>query len=73
MKRRIMKTIALTLSFVMLFTAGAVNLSASACDCGICPSIVIPGVFQSDVRYYDADGNLVNTEYYNVKGEKVNQ
>lgn len=65
MKRRFIKSVALTLSFIMLFTAGAMNLSAAACDCGICPSIVIPGVFQSDVRFYDADGN----EMLNAEGE----
>ncbi|MBQ7688373.1 MAG: hypothetical protein IJT27_04050 [Clostridia bacterium] len=42
-------------SFVLPLTAAAVeNVEAS-----YAPSIVIPGVFQSDVRYYDENGNEV--------------
>ena len=28
-------------------------------DCGYCPSIVIPGIFQSQTRMYDKDGSVV--------------
>lgn len=66
MKNKLKKSIAMLLTFIFLFSCGAGCLTtASACDCGICPSIVIPGVFQSDVRYFDADGN----EMLNAEGE----
>ena len=47
------------LAAVMLF-AGAAALMGAAADTAqeqYYPSIVIPGIFQSDVRYYDENGN----------------
>ena len=57
MERNVVRIAALLMALAMLFTCGAANI-ALACDCDICPAIVIPGVFQSDVRYYDENGNL---------------
>ena len=53
------KLIALFLAAVLL-CSGALMLAGGAADAvnnGYYPSIVIPGVFQSDVRYYDENGN----------------
>lgn len=66
MKKNSTKLISLLMALAMLFTCGASQLAvAYACDCDICPAIVIPGVFQSDVRYYDDAGN----EMLNADGE----
>ena len=60
MKKTIRKPLAVLLALVMLLSCGAANIAcAFACDCDINPAIVIPGVFQSDVRYYDDDGNVM--------------
>ena len=53
------KLLALLLAFVFVFT-GVLALAGAAADteeAKYYPSIVIPGVFQSDVRYYDDNGN----------------
>jgi len=63
MKKHFSKAIALVLSFVLLF--GCVSVASAAdlgtaegkCSCEHCPSIVIPGLFQSKVRYLDENGN----------------
>lgn len=57
---------------VMFFTVIAPTVfsaSAAADDCENCPTIVVPGVFQSDVRYYDENGN----EKLNSDGEKYSK
>ena len=60
MKKTVCKPLALLLTFAMLFVCVASHIvCAFACDCDICPAIVIPGVFQSDVRYYDENGDLM--------------
>ncbi len=71
MKIRFSKAIALVLTFVLLFgcvsAVSAADLSAEegSCNCEHCPSIVIPGLFQSKVRYLDEEGN----EKLNSDGE----
>ncbi len=53
------KFLALLLAFVLILT-GVLALAGAAADADeerYYPSIVIPGVFQSDVRYYDENGN----------------
>ena len=52
---------------VTIILCGSFSFSvfAETCrgDCGICPTIVIPGIFQSDCRYYDDAGNeMLNSE-----------
>lgn len=53
------RLLSVILAAVMLF-AGAMALMGAAADTAQAqyyPSIVIPGIFQSDVRYYDENGN----------------
>ena len=67
------KTLALVLAVIMAFSCMALtssaaetdNAEAEGCDCGYYPSIVVPGLFQSKVRYLDEDGN----EMLNAEGE----
>ena len=68
MKRFLCKTLCVFLSIVMLCGASVTAFAAdgqsevlTACggDCEYCPSVVIPGVFQSQTRMYDDDGNVV--------------
>lgn len=66
MKIRRTKILALVTAVILL--AGVFSPAAAAVDAGsrqYCPSIVIPGVFQSDVRLYNEDG----TEKINADGE----
>ena len=67
MKRILSKTLAVALVFVLVFSCVGVSASALTgnCTCEHCPSIVIPGLFQSDVRYLDENGN----EMLNKDGE----
>ena len=61
MKRGACKLISIILAAVLLFGSQAV-LCAVALETESerhYPSIVIPGIFQSDVRLYDADGNEI--------------
>lgn len=54
------KIIALLISCTILFSSGfslLVNAAAPDCDCEYYPSIIIPGVFQSEVKYYDENGD----------------
>lgn len=45
---------------MLAFTATAID---KPCNCDNCPSIVIPGLFQSDVRYLDENGEpMLNSE-----------
>ncbi|MBR3768677.1 MAG: hypothetical protein IKL10_10640 [Clostridia bacterium] len=68
MKSLLSKSLSVILCVVLLLSSVAV-LSVSAaeeeCNCGHCPSIVIPGIFQSKVRYLDENGN----EMLNASGE----
>lgn len=66
MKTLLSKSLAILLVVLLSFSTVAV-LSASAadtdCNCEHCPSIVIPGIFQSNVRYLDENGNeMLNAE-----------
>ncbi|MBQ7295497.1 MAG: hypothetical protein IJW86_04805 [Clostridia bacterium] len=64
------KSLAVLLAFIMAFSCSVLPASAEfstadsdSCDCGICPSIIIPGLFQSKVRYLDENGNeMLNSE-----------
>ena len=60
MKSILIKTISLVLAMMMVFTSFATLTAFAAdgnCNCEHCPSIVIPGIFQSRVRYLDENGN----------------
>ncbi len=66
------KSLSLFLAVIMAFScavlpasAGFSTAEADACDCGYYPSIVIPGLFQSKVRYLDENGE----EKLNADGE----
>ncbi len=67
MKMFARKTLSIALTVLMLLSC--VSLIASAadtdCNCEHCPSIVVPGIFQSNVRYLDENGN----EMLNAEGE----
>lgn len=69
MKTLVSKTFAVVLTIILVFSSVAVVSVAAAdneaCDCDYCPSIVIPGIFQSNVRYLDENGN----EMLNEDGE----
>lgn len=69
MKILFSRTLAVILSLVLAFSSLAVISVAAAengdCNCDYCPSIVIPGIFQSNVRYLDENGN----EMLNENGE----
>lgn len=62
------KVLAMLLALCMILSSGlmlTVSAAVPDCDCDYCPSIVIPGVFQSEVKYYDDNGN----EMLNASGE----
>ena len=68
MKRFLCKTLCVLLTLALLcgtcVTAFAVDgqsevLTSCGGDCDYCPSVVIPGVFQSQNRMYDDDGNVM--------------
>lgn len=59
------KITAVLLSCTVLMTLSAPAVFAGTDECKNCPTIVIPGVFQSDVRYYDDNGN----EMTNASGD----
>ena len=66
--KKIVKSIAVILSIVFALSSVSVMVSAAddnKCDCEHCPSIVIPGIFQSKVRYLDESGN----EMLNADGQ----
>ncbi len=67
MKTILRKTLAVMLVLTMLFTSAVFFSSASdhADDCEYYPSIVVPGLFQSNVRYLDENGE----EMLNSQGE----
>ena len=59
MKHFMKKSLSITLALIMLLTSLScvTAFAAEGCDCGYAPSIVIPGIFQCDVRYLDENGN----------------
>lgn len=66
MKNLLKKSLAVLLTLAMLctfvsFGASAENGVLTECggECAYAPSIVVPGLFQSQNRLYDADGNMV--------------
>lgn len=68
MKRFLCKTLCVLLTLALLsgvsvtaFAADAQGEVLTSCggNCEYCPSVVIPGVFQSQTRLYDDDGNVV--------------
>ena len=50
--------VALTLVFTIIVPAFAANNGECDGDCGQCPSLVIPGIFQSEVFLYDENGEI---------------
>lgn len=59
------KIISVVLVLSLLFSMSAFYATAieTPCNCDNCPSIVIPGLFQSDVRYLDENGEpMLNSE-----------
>lgn len=65
MKHFMKKSLSITLALIMLLTSLScvTAFAADKCDCGYAPSIVIPGIFQCDVRYLDENGNeMLNSE-----------
>ena len=71
MKRFSRKLLAGLLTLALLVSCGSLSFGAFAADdvltdckgqCEYCPSIVIPGVFQSQTRLYDDDGNVVTDD-----------
>ena len=65
MKKISSKITAVVLVLSLLFSVWALPASAidKPCDCGNCPSIVVPGLFQSDVRYLDESGEpMLNSQ-----------
>ena len=67
------KSLAVVLSVIIAFSCLALPASAAqlgtaetqGCNCGYYPSVVIPGLFQSKVRYLDEEGN----EKLNAQGK----
>ena len=68
MKRFLCKAVCVLLTLTLLsgmcvtaFAAEGQSEVLTACggDCEYCPSVVIPGVFQSQTRMYDDDGSVV--------------
>lgn len=67
------KTVAVILCLLMAFSCMALTSTAAQlgtaetqdCNCGYYPSVIIPGLFQSKVRYLDENGN----EKLNAEGK----
>lgn len=57
------KLLSLILAFIVTVSSLCIGVSAACVNgnCEYCPSIVVPGVFQSDVRLYGEDGNEMFT------------
>lgn len=64
MRNKILKFVSIILVLVMMLSMASLCAFAATkdCDCEYCPSIVIPGIFQSKVRYLDENGNEMLTE-----------
>lgn len=78
MKKYILRGMSLFVTLAMIFSLCAVGFTASAEDailtqcggkCDYCPSIVVPGLFQSQNRLYDENGN----ERLDGSGEPLTQ
>lgn len=67
MKKKLTSALAIFLTMIIAFSAVVIPATATdePCDCEYCPSIVIPGLFQSDVMYLDENGN----EMLNAQGQ----
>ena len=63
MKKYTKKALASLMAVLMLLSIAAFTGFAAEekCSCEHCPSIVIPGIFQSKVRYLDENGNEMLT------------
>lgn len=63
MNKTLKKIISLFLSVIMLFSLSSFAFAEVKTDCGgkcgITPSIIIPGLFQSETVAYDDDGNIL--------------
>lgn len=63
MKASLKKIVSVLLCTIMVFSCTSFSFAAQLgtadekCNCEHCPSIVIPGLFQSKVRYLDENGN----------------
>lgn len=59
MKKIFLRVVAVALVLAVVFSSNvyAVSQTDGACTCEHCPSIVVPGLFQSDVMYLDENGN----------------
>lgn len=56
-------SVVLVLSLLFSMSAFTTTAFDTPCNCDNCPSIVIPGLFQSDVRYLDENGEpMLNSE-----------
>lgn len=56
-------SVALVISLLLSMSAFYATAIDTPCNCDNCPSIVIPGLFQSDVRYLDENGEpMLNSE-----------
>lgn len=61
MKRTFFKIVSVLLSVILAFSVASVAFAAEKTD--YCPTIIIPGLFQSDVRLYNDDGTeAVNSD-----------
>lgn len=67
MIKHAVKNLSFILAILIVFSTLSVCAFAVTddCDCEYCPSIVIPGIFQSKVRYLDENGD----EMLNADGE----
>lgn len=65
MRKHFPKIVSIILAAIMLLSTASLCAFAvtDKCNCEHCPSIVIPGIFQSNVRYLDENGNeMLNAE-----------
>lgn len=64
MKRIMKKSLSILLCAILCFSVFAITGSAneSECDCGYVPTVIIPGLMQSNTYLYNDDGTI-NTDY----------
>ena len=64
MKSILKKSVSLLLSVILCISAVVVASAeeAAPCDCGNTPSIIVPGLMQSETYLYNEDGSI-NTDY----------
>ena len=58
-----------TVLFITVFAPAAFAVPKNTVGCDVCPTVVVPGIFQSDVRFYDENGS----EKLNSAGEKYSK